>query len=189
MAPVIEKPQYDEGSYTWADVEAKVKAIHDELWATGQITNRMTEKEKAIAYFRWMCVNCEYHTAEDKGVSLGVVWSAYGPLLYGYGVCSGLSQAYRLLVMSDGISCTIIEDNDANHAWNVATLDGAEYKIDLTEGVSCTKWADGSLSEVAFGNNVLKQFYPDEWQAEQDRNSGFTKPTEEELQQMLDSWQ
>lgn len=188
-APAIEKTQNDEGSYTWDDVEAKVKAIHDELWATGQITNRMTEKEKAIAYFRWMCVNCEYHTEWDKGVSLGVTRSAYGPLLYGYGVCSGLSQAYYLLVSSEGISCTIVDDYEANHAWNVATLDGAEYKIDLTEGVLRTKWADGSLSEVLFKENVQKQFYPDEWQAEQDKNSGFTKPTEEELQQMLDSWQ
>lgn len=188
-APTIEKSQNDEGSYTWDDVEAKVKAIHDELWATGQITNRMTEKEKAIAYFRWMCINCEYHTEWDKGVSSGVTRSAYGPLLYGYGVCSGLSQAYYLLVSSEGISCTIVDDYEANHAWNVATLDGAEYKIDLTEGVLRTKWADGSLSEVLFKENVQKQFYPDEWQAEQDRNSGFTKPTEEELQQMLDSWQ
>lgn len=188
-APTTEKTQNDEGSYTWADVEAKVKAIHDELWATGQISNRMTEKEKAIAYFRWMCINCEYHTEWDKGVSSGVTRSAYGPLLYGYGVCSGLSQAYDLLVSSEGISCTIVEDYEANHAWNVVTFDGAEYKIDLTEGVLRTKWADGSLSEVLFKENVQKQFYPDEWQAEQDRNSGFTKPTEEELQQMLDSWQ
>ena len=39
-------------------------------------------------------------------------------------------------------------------------------------------------------NAIIKRyFYPDEWQAEQDRDSGFTKPTAEELQQMLDSWQ
>lgn len=187
-APVIEKPQYDEDAYTWADVEAKVKAIHDELWSTDQITSRMTEKEKAIAYFRWMCVNCEYHTSEDKGVSSGVVRSAYGPLLYGYGVCSGLSQAYYSLVSSEGISCTIVEDYEANHAWNVVTLDGTEYKIDLTEGVLRTKWADGSLSEVLFDENVQKQFYPDEWQKQFE--GGFGDPlTEEELQQMLDSWQ
>lgn len=185
-APVIEKPQYDEDAYTWADVEAKVKAIHDELWSTGQITSRMTEKEKAIAYFRWMCVNCEYHNPE--GVSSGITRSAYGPLLHGYGVCSGLSQAYYLLVSSEGISCTIVEDYEANHAWNVVTLDGEEYKIDLTEGVSCTKWANGSLSEVSFKENVQKQFYPDEWQKQFE--GGFGDPlTEEELQQMLDSWQ
>ena len=76
-----------------------------------------------------------------------------------------------------------------DHAWNVVTLDGKEYEIDLTEGVLQTKWADGSLSEVAFDNNVQKQFYPDEWRAEKDKNSGFNKVSEEDLQRMLDELQ
>ena len=167
VAPTTEttNTQSSGDDYVWADVEAKVKEIHDELWATGQITNSMNEKEKAIAYFRWMCINCEYHTSEDKGVSLGVVWSEYGPLLHGFGVCSGLSKSYRMLLKSEGISCKVVDDLEMNHAWNVVTLDGREYRIDLTEGVLQTKWADGSLSEVAFDNNVQKQFYPDEWRA------------------------
>ena len=191
VAPATEttNTQSSGDDYVWADVEAKVKEIHDELWATGQITNSMNEKEKAIAYFRWMCINCEYHTAEDRGVSLGTVWSPYGPLLHGFGVCSGLSEAYRLLVMSEGISCKVKSVYEMNHAWNVVTLDGKEYEIDLTEGVLQTKWADGSLSEVAFDNNVQKQFYPDEWRAEKDKNSGFNKVSEEDLQRMLDELQ
>ena len=191
VAPTTEttNTQSSGDDYVWADVEAKVKEIHDELWATGQITNSMNEKEKAIAYFRWMCINCEYHTSEDKGVSLGVVWSEYGPLLHGFGVCSGLSKSYRMLLKSEGISCKVVDDLEMNHAWNVVTLDGKEYEIDLTEGVLQTKWADGSLSEVAFDNNVQKQFYPDEWRAEQDKNSGFNKVSEEDLQRMLDELQ
>lgn len=191
VAPTTEttNTQSSGDDYVWADVEAKVKEIHDELWATGQITNSMNEKEKAIAYFRWMCINCEYHTAEDRGVSLGAVVSPYGPLLHGFGVCSGLSEAYRLLVMSEGISCKVKNDYEMDHAWNVVTLDGKEYEIDLTEGVLQTKLADGSLSEVAFDNNVQKQFYPDEWRAEQDKNSGFNKVSEEDLQRMLDELQ
>ena len=191
VAPTTEttNTQSSGDDYVWADVEAKVKEIHDELWATGQITNSMNEKEKAIAYFRWMCINCEYHTSEDKGVSLGVVWSEYGPLLHGFGVCSGLSKSYRMLLKSEGISCKVVDDLEMNHAWNVVTLDGKEYEIDLTEGVLQTKWADGSLSEVAFDNNVQKQFYPDEWRAEQDKNSGFNKVSEEDLQRMRDELQ
>ena len=77
---------------------------------------------------------------------------------------------------------------ERNHAWNVVTLDGKEYEIDTTL-LECTKWADGSLSEVAFANTVQKLFYPDEWQAEQDKNSGFDKVSEEDLQRMLDEMQ
>lgn len=191
VAPTTEttNTQSSGDDYVWADVEAKVKEIHDELWATGQITNSMNEKEKAIAYFRWMCINCEYHTYEDKGVSIGVVGSEYGPLLHGFGVCSGLSKSYRILLKSEGISCKVKNDYEMDHAWNVVILDGKEYEIDLTEGVLQTKWADGSLSEVAFDNNVQKQFYPDEWRAEQDKNSGFNKVSEEDLQRMLDEMQ
>lgn len=191
VAPTTEttNTQSSGDDYVWADVEAKVKEIHDELWATGQITNSMNEKEKAIAYFRWMCINCEYHTSEDKGVSLGVVGSEYGPLLHGFGVCSGLSKSYRMLLKSEGISCKVKNDYEMDHAWNVVTLDGREYEIDLTEGVLRTKNADGTLNDVLFETNSFKQFYPDEWRAEQDKNSGFNKVSEEDLQRMLDELQ
>lgn len=182
-----------------AEVAAKVESIHNELWATGKITASMTEKEKAIAYFRWMCIHCSYDGDwyADADLNLEDIsmesHSAYGPLILGEGVCDGLAIAYKLLLDTECIKSyvksEIKPEHRYGHAWNIVTLDGVEYEIDLTEGISCTRWADGSLSEVAFGNNVLKQFYPDEWQAEKDKNSGFTKPTEEELQQMLDSWQ
>ena len=174
-------------------VVAKISSVHDELWASGAIRSGMTEKEKAIAYFRWMCENTRYgsnvgpYDSED-GITLEY-HSSYGPLILGKGVCDGLSYAYGNLLKSEGISCRVIIDHEIDHAWNIVTLDGKEYKIDLAEGVSLTKWADGSLSEVAFGNNVQKQFYPDEWRAEQDKNSGFDKVSEEELQRMLDELQ
>ena len=174
-------------------VVAKISSVHDELWASGAIRSGMTEKEKAIAYFRWMCENTRYgsnvgpNDSED-GIALEY-HSSYGPLILGKGVCDGLSYAYGNLLKSEGISCRVIIDNEIDHAWNVVTLDGKEYKIDLVEGVRFTSWADGSLSEVAFDNNVQKQFYPDEWRAEQDKNSGFNKVSEEDLQRMLDEMQ
>ena len=174
-------------------VVAKISSIHDELWASGAIKSGMTEKEKAVAYFRWMCENTRYGSDVGPNGSeddIGMVYhSSYGPLILGMGVCDGLSYAYRNLLATEGIYCRTILSEEKNHAWNIVTLDGKEYKIDLTAGVSTTKWADGSLSEVAFDNNVQKQFYPDEWQAEQDKNSGFNRVSEEELQRMLDELQ
>ena len=41
-------------------VAAKISSVHDELWTSGAIRSGMTEKEKAIAYFRWMCENTRY---------------------------------------------------------------------------------------------------------------------------------
>lgn len=188
-----------------AEAAEKVKSIHDELWATGKITASMTEKDKAIAYFRWMCVNTDYGCRSFDAPTVDInfneidytayPWeshSMYGPLLLGKGVCDGLSYAYEALLDTEGISSYVKLDKKPDHrvahAWNVVTLDGREYEIDLTEGTSVTKWADGSLSEVLFEENVQKQFYPDEWQKQFE--GGFGDPlTEEELQQMLDSWQ
>lgn len=131
-------------------VVAKISSIHDELWASGAIKSGMTEKEKAIAYFHWMCENVRY--GSDVGPNgnvndIDIVYhSSYGPLILGKGVCDGLSYAYHHLLATEGIYCrTLMSDS---HAWNVVTLDGKEYEIDLTEGVMRTKNADGTLKNM-----------------------------------------
>ena len=155
------------------EVDVKTKSIHDELWASGEITSSMTEKEKAIAYFRWMCENCEYHdveTAELRGDPTWVVHSAWGPLVYGYGVCDGLAYAYEKLLKYEGITCKTVGEikpgHSEGHAWNVAVLDGEEYEVDMTSAVMCSKCADGTLDEVLFENVVDKFFYPDDWMSQ-----------------------
>lgn len=185
--------------------DAKAQSIHDELWASGAIKSSMTEKEKAVVYFRWMCENTDYGCRSFENPDVDVdfreldydkyPWESYracGPLLLGRGVCEGLSNAYYKLLSTEGIQSYVKKEkataDSAGHAWNVVTLDGKEYEVDLTEGVMCTTDADGSLNEILFKENVQKQFYPDEWQKQFE--GGFGDPlTEEELQQMLDSWQ
>ena len=119
---------------------------------------------------------------------------AYGPLILGKGVCDGLAKAYKLLLDTEGITSTWKSEFYGHgitdgHAWNVITFDGRAYEVDITEGLICTLNANGTLNEVSFSNNVKKLFYPDEWRAEQDKNSGFNKVSEEELQRMLDEMQ
>ncbi len=177
-----------------AEAAEKVKSIHDELWSTGKITASMTEKEKAIAYFRWMCANCSYDGDwfADPDLDVGDIsmesHSAYGPLILGEGVCDGLSLAYKLLLDTECIQSYVKSEikpgHRYGHAWNVVTLDGKDYRIDLTEGVSFTKWTDGSLDDMMFEENVQKQFYPEEW--EKQFEGGFGDPlTEEEIQQLI----
>ena len=192
-----------------AQIAARVKSIHDELWASDEITSSMTEKEKAIVYFRWMMENTAYGCilASNPGVSLDLnvideigsencpeAHGAYGPLILGKGVCDGLAKAYKLLLDTEGITSTWKSEFYGHgitdgHAWNVITFDGRAYEVDITEGLICTLNANGTLNEVSFSNNVKKLFYPDEWRAEQDKNSGFNKVSEEELQRMLDEMQ
>ena len=190
-----------------AQIDARVKSIHDELWASGEITSSMTEKERAIVYYKWMMENTAYGCilASNPGVSLDPdefsedcpeAHGAYGPLILGKGVCDGLAKAYKLLLDTEGITSTwklvLIPGASGitnSHAFNIITFDGRAYEVDITEGLICTLNANGTLNEVSFSNNVKKLFYPDEWQAEQDKNSGFNKVSEEDLQRMLDELQ
>lgn len=170
-------------------VVARVKSIHDELWASGKITSTSTEKEKAIAYYKWFAYSCRYGDESKFDMEPWMAHSAYGPLVLGYGVCEGLSQAYKALLDYEGISCEFIPAPERNHAYNAATLDGVYYKeIDVT-AITGECYGSGPDMSVYVNAIIRRYFYPDEWQAEQDRDSGFTKPTEEELQKMLDSWQ
>lgn len=186
-------------AYHGAEVEAKVKSVHDELWASGKITSSMSEKEKAIAYFRWMLENTTYGciSSENPGVSIDfhlyspgeLPWeshSAFGPLILGKGVCDGLASAYMMLLESEGIDVSFVTTADVTHAFNIIVLDGVEYRVDMTEGDSISRNADGSINETLYETNVMKQFYPDEWKAEQDKNSGFNELSEEEIQRLLE---
>lgn len=108
---------------------ARAIAVHDQLWADGFITNRMTDLEKAQVYFTWVCSNCVYdYTADDASIS----HIPYSLFQNGTAVCDGYTGAYNLLLQLEGISCYALSNQE--HIWTVAALDGAEYHIDTTWG-------------------------------------------------------
>jgi len=116
-------------------------AVHDQLWKDGVITFGMTQKEKALAYYTWVCENAVYdHRATDTSVS----HTAYSLFSMGSAVCDGYTAAYNLLLKLEGISCTTASTED--HIWTVATLDGETLHIDPT-------WGDqtGSIRYEYFG--------------------------------------
>lgn len=167
-----------------AEVAAKVESIHNELWATGKITASMTEKEKAIAYFRWMCINCVYDDDWFADPDLDIydieaeLHSAYGPLILGRGVCDGLAEAYKVLLETEGISCEVLEETKPGHryghAWDIVMLDGESFKIDMTGAVSCTK-LNGEFKQILFDHVVLQTFYPEEYQSSKKPMDGYNK--------------
>ena len=149
------------------EATAMARKVHDELWASGAINSSMTQKEKAIEYFRWMCTNCQYKVGDAAesvyGYPRWVVDYAYGPLVLGIGECDGLSYAYMELLKTEGITCSCKADEV--HMWNEVVFDSQTYTVDMTQAVLCTCNADGSLNETLFVDNVQKQFYPDDWES------------------------
>jgi len=104
-------------------------AVHDQMWEKGYITEDMTDYEKALVYYTWICQNCEYDSAAET-VSLSHL--AYGLFRNGMAVCDGYTGAYNLLLKLEGIPCYALPSK--THIWTVASLDGEEVHIDTTWG-------------------------------------------------------
>jgi len=118
----------DISTYREASLRAAI-AVHDELWQEGYLTEDMTQMEKALAYYIWICENCVYDSeADDTSLS----HLPYMLFEHGKAVCDGYTGAYNLLLKLEGIECsTVITET---HIWTSAILDGAEYHIDTTWG-------------------------------------------------------
>jgi len=116
--------------YRTAAMETAV-AVHDRLWKDGILRPDMTEKEKALVYFDWICDNCTYdYQAGDVSIS----HVPYGLFANGIAVCDGYTGAYNLFLKLEGIDCATVISGD--HIWTVAALDGIQYHIDTTWGDS-----------------------------------------------------
>ena len=124
-------PQYREEA-----MEAAI-AIHDQLWMAGQIPSGMSQQEKALVYYDWICKNSRYdYNADRESIS----HIAYGLFDGGLAVCDGYTGAYNMLLKLEDIPCTTLSND--HHIWTVATLDGVQYHIDTT-------WAD-SGREISY---------------------------------------
>ena len=61
-------------------------------------------------------------------------FNAYNALVEGCCVCQGYSLAYKYLIdkLNKDFNCEIITSKVNNHAWNMVTLDGKKYYVDVT---------------------------------------------------------
>ena len=65
--------------------------------------------------------------------------TAYGPLLQGYGICGGYTEAMQLFLEKLNVKNYRVSSN--NHIWNAVYLDGKWYNLDLT-------WDDPVITNV-----------------------------------------
>ena len=134
--------------YRQAAVDAAV-IVHDQLWSSGQITETMTDYEKAWVYYKWVC---EKGTYDFKANRDSLSHLAYNLFESGQVVCDGYTGAYNLLLKLEGIDCTALMVGD--HMWTEAVLDGTVYHIDPTWGDAYDK-----LNEDYFGMTPARSRY------------------------------
>ena len=87
--------------------------------------------------------------------------SMVGPLMFGKGVCEGISFLYSYILNVFGINCTTIygriEGEENGHAWNMVFLDGQGYHVDVTHDLECSTYRGNhihlNLTDEEIGRN------------------------------------
>lgn len=161
--------QRDDLSNYKAAALQKAIEVHDALWASGKITNTMTQKQKARVYYDWLITNCKYDWADaNYEAERPISHIAYGALVDGLAVCQGYTAAYNLLLRLEGIDCRAVNAVSVEHMWTVAILDGVSYHIDSTYGSSSGQankyfgmtedaaWARYGAGSKEFNEEMLK---------------------------------
>lgn len=88
-------------------------------------TPQMTDLEKALYVHDYLVTHFRYDTSHTY-------YDAYSFFVTGIGVCQAYTQAFNGIMHRLGIKCTSAIDTDDNHTWNIITLNGNNYHIDVT---------------------------------------------------------
>lgn len=101
------------------------------LYASGKISNDMSQYELARYFYEWVCVNKKYDTTID-----GYSYNPYGLVRDNEGVCQAYVGLYNTMCKLVGIEITGFSGKIGNidHIWSQAILDGKTTLIDVTYG-------------------------------------------------------
>jgi len=93
----------------------------------------LTDVQKALLIHDRIILACEYdyqnylnHTIPAESYTI------CGVLTNGTAVCQGYAETYRYLLEKVGIDSWICRSEQLNHAWNIVSIDGTIYHVDVT---------------------------------------------------------
>lgn len=116
-------------NYTTSDITAisdKINNIINEI-----ITPNASDEEKVKTIHDYIINNSKYDSARsDQNIINYKSDIAYGPLLEGYGICGGYTDAMELFLEKLNIKSYRISSE--NHVWNAVYLNNNWYHLDLT---------------------------------------------------------
>lgn len=117
------------------------------------ISPGMTEYEKEKALHDYIVNHCQYDNENlKKGTVPLASYSQYGVLVLNKGVCQGYADAMFRLCHEAGLECRVVtgQANDdgkvSDHAWNIVTIDGQCYQLDVTWDDPVSADGDHNLS-------------------------------------------
>lgn len=116
--------------YTDEEV-SQIQAAADKMLA-GLDSPALSDTEKALLLHDRLALNCEYDVENLQNDTLpDESYQAYGALVNRICVCEGYAKAYMYMMNRLGIHTEFIDSKTLNHAWNVVTIDGKRYHVDV----------------------------------------------------------
>ena len=142
-----------------AEINKKVDEVYNSI-----ITNDMSSYDKIKTIHDYIINNTVYDNIKGDFVlgksntdSIYKSHKAYGPLLQGYSICSGYSDAMAIFLNKMGIPNYKISSN--NHVWNLVYLDNKWLHLDLTWDDPIVSTGENKLTHNFFliDDNTLKE--------------------------------
>ena len=134
-------------TYTYDDiriVKENVKAMEKELFDPN-----LSQRDQIKKIHDYIIENSKYDSNRtDNGIIDYKSDIAYGPLIEGYGICGGYSDAMELFLEDLGIKSFKVSSD--THVWNAVNLDGTWYNLDLTWDDPVTNTGDQILDDKFF---------------------------------------
>ena len=98
------------------------------------VDSSMTEVEKALFVHDYLTLNTKYDYENFNSNTIPQEsYNAYGVIVKKIGVCNGYALAYAYIMENKlGIECELVVSNEMGHAWNMISIGGSYYHVDVT---------------------------------------------------------
>lgn len=135
---------------------AEFNAAVDSVVLLAEQAGVQSDYDKVLFVHDYLIQNCKYN--EQAG---DLIHTAYGALVSKEAVCDGYAQAAHILLDRLGVDCYYVEGTttpsatDEGHAWNIVTVDGANYHLDVTWDDRDAEHVDDSYDNIVSYNYFL----------------------------------
>ena len=150
------KPVYKYSATTYKNMISKVYASAENLYKDIKGNSALGEVEKALLLHDRLALLCDYdYTGYISGNHSEHIYDIYGVFVDKKAVCQGYAEAYDYLLECVGIKSEICVSDALNHAWNIVTIGGQKYHVDVTwdDPVNLNSW--DVQGEVLHNNFLL----------------------------------
>jgi len=122
--------------YTYT--EAQCKQIIETAKRIADLFRTLNEEETARNIHNYLVKNIRYDYADISNIENHNI---VGPIVNGKGVCEGIAKTMQYILNLCGIDNTVIIGYLENepHMWNIVSINGYNYHIDVTSDISLTE--------------------------------------------------